>query len=327
VVFLFRDKSVINLLFLAILSLVVHLHFFFLPTVAFIAESDGLFSLLLQRYFTGINTPFLFILYLVTLLVQAIRLNMLLIELKMFPKSGYTVGMTYILLSGLIAPWCAITPALFANFLLIWLFIKITRLYNQPNPKNTLFNIGLIIGTAVVCYHPTAIMMIVVLFSLAIIRPFKLQEWFVLLMGIVLPYYFLGSWLFLNDQLGSLGQYLPHIALLVPSVKMDAVFIAAISLILVGFVAGFICWQQFNSRLAIHIRKNWSAMLLLCMILLAVPFIFQEAGIQAAFMCIVPMSVFISNAFSFPKRLIFPNLLFWLMLGAVLYNNWQMIKI
>jgi hypothetical protein len=63
------------------------------------------------------------------------------------------------------------------------------------------------------------------------------------------------------------------------------------------------------------------------MILLAVPFIFQEAGIQAAFMCIVPMSVFISNAFSFPKRLIFPNLLFWLMLGAVLYNNWQMIKI
>ncbi|MDP1844992.1 MAG: hypothetical protein Q8K64_16375 [Sediminibacterium sp.] len=325
-VFLFRDKSVINILFLIILSLLVHAHFFFVAPVLLGSVNEGLFAVFLIHYFSSIDTTFLFILYLAALLIQAIRLNMLLMELKMFQKLGYTVAMSYVLLSGFFISWTAITPALFANFLLIWLFIKITRLFNQPNPKNLLFNIGLIVGSTILCYHPTAILIIVVLFTLGIMRPFKLQEWFVLLMGIALPYYLLGSWLFLNDRLGEIYAYLPHWALVVPAVKMDAAFIVGISVLAIAFIVGFICWQQFNSRLVIQIRKNWSAMLLMCLILLAVPFVFRDGGLPAAFMCILPLSVFISNAFSYPQKLFLPNLLFWGMFGVVMYNNWQIIK-
>lgn len=325
-VFLFRDKSVINILFLAMLSLVVHFHLFFQAPVVLASANDGFFAIFLRRWFTGLDSGLLFLIYLLTILVQAIRLNMLLLELKMFQQSGYTVAMSYILLSGLMTQWCAITPALFANFLLIWLFVKITRLFNQANPKNLLFNIGLIIGTTVLCYHPTAIMIIVVLFSLAIIRPFKLQEWFILLIGIILPYYFLGAGLFLNDQLGSITRFLPNPGLVLPVAEAGPPLIVSSSLILLSLLSGIICWQQFNSRLVIQIRKNWSVMLLMGLILLAVPFIFEDAGIQAAFLCLVPMSAFASNAFSYPKRLIFPNLLFFLILGGVLYNNWLVFK-
>ncbi|MFY9465428.1 MAG: hypothetical protein WAP48_10065 [Sediminibacterium sp.] len=324
-VFLFRDKSVINILFLAMLSMVVHFHLFFQAPVVLASANDGFFAIFLRRWFTGLDPNLLFLIYLLTILVQAIRLNMLLLELKMFPQSGYTVAMSYILLSGLMTQWCAITPALFANFLLIWLFVKITRLFNQANPKNLLFNIGLIIGTTVLCYHPTAIMIIVVLFSLAIIRPFKLQEWFILLIGIILPYYFLGAGLFLNDQPGSITRFLPNPGLVLPVKVAEPPLIVSSSLILLSLLSGIICWQQFNSRLVIQIRKNWSVMLLMGLILLAVPFIFEDAGIQAAFLCLVPMSAFVSNSFSYPKRLVFPNLLFFLLLGGVLYNNWQVL--
>lgn len=308
------------------LSMVVHFHLFFQAPVVLASANDGFFAIFLRRWFTGLDSGLLFLIYLLTILVQAIRLNMLLLELKMFQQSGYTVAMSYILLSGLMTQWCAITPALFANFLLIWLFVKITRLFNQANPKNLLFNIGLIIGTTVLCYHPTAIMIIVVLFSLAIIRPFKLQEWFILLIGIILPYYFLGAGLFLNDQLGSITRFLPNPGLVLPVAEAGPPLIVSSSLILLSLLSGIICWQQFNSRLVIQIRKNWSVMLLMGLILLAVPFIFEDAGIQAAFLCLVPMSAFTSNAFSYPKRLIFPNLLFFLILGGVLYNNWLVFK-
>ncbi len=325
-VFLFRDKSVINILFLIILSLLVHIHFFFVAPVLLSSANDGLFSIFLLHYFSNIDATFLFILYVAAILVQAIRLNMLMIELKMFPKSGYCVAMAYILLSGFFANWMTITTALFANFLVIWLFIKITRLFNQSNPKNLIFNIGLIVGSTILCYHPTAILIMVVMFALGIMRPFKLQEWFVLFMGILLPYYFLGSWLFLNDELPQISTYLPHWGLVNLAVKIDVVFMVAISVLVLAFIVGFICWQQFNSRLVIQIRKNWSAMILMCLILFAVPFVVQDAGLIAAFMCIVPLSVIISNAFSYPQKLFLPNLLFWVMIGVVMYNNWQIIK-
>ncbi|HJV20209.1 MAG TPA: hypothetical protein VJ552_10065 [Sediminibacterium sp.] len=325
-VFLFRDKSVINILFLAILSLVAHFHLFFQAPVVLATANDGFFSIFLRRWVTGLDASLLFLTYLLAILVQAIRLNMLLLELKMFPQPGYTLAMSYILLSGLMTQWCAITPALFANFLLIWLFIKITRLFNQANPKSLLFNIGLIIGITVLCYHPTAILTIVVLFSLAIIRPFKLQEWFILLMGILLPYYFLGAGLFLDDRLGTITRFLPNPGLVLPVTELGPPLIISSSLILLSLLSGLICWQQFNSRLVIQIRKNWAVMLLMGLILLAVPFIFEEAGIQAAFLCLVPLSAFTSNAFSYPKRMFFPNLLFLLLLGGVLYTNWLVLN-
>lgn len=325
-VFLFRDKSVINILFLALLSLLVHAHLFFQTPVVLADASDGLFAVFLRGWVTGLDSSLLFLVYLLTILIQAIRLNMLLLELKMFQHSGYTVAMSYILLSGLMTQWCAITPALFANYLLIWLFIKITRLFNQANPKNLLFNIGMIIGITVLCYHPTAIMIIVVLFSLAIIRPFKLQEWFILLIGILLPYYFLGAGLFLNDQPEAILRYLPNPGLVLPVTKAGTPILVSGSLILLSLLSGIICWQQFNSRLVIQIRKNWSVMLLMGLILLAVPFIFEDAGIQSAFLCLVPLSAFVSNAFSYPKRLIFPNLLFLLLLAGVFYTNWQVLN-
>lgn len=126
---------------------------------------------MLNQYIAGLPSTVLFLIYHAVVLVQAIRLNMVLSDLRMFQHNTYTTAMAYVLLTGLFTQWCSITPALLANFLLIWLFIKLSRLYNHPSPKTLLFNTGLIVGVAVLCYHPTAILVLVVLFALAVVRP------------------------------------------------------------------------------------------------------------------------------------------------------------
>jgi len=244
----------------------------------------------------------------------------------MFQHNGYTTAMTYVLLSGILTQWCSISSALISNFLLIWLFIKLSRLYNNPSPKTLLFNTGLIVGLSVICYHPTAILIGVVLFTLAVVRPFRLAEWLVLLMGILLPYYFLVSWLFINDQLPQFSSYLPYVHWNLPFPEWNAALITRLSVLVVTLFTGLYCWQVFNKRMVIQIRKNWGVMIVMLLILLPIPFIFLHAGIESAFLSLVPVAAFAGNAFSYPRRLLLPNILFWLSVIMIIYNNWWFIK-
>jgi hypothetical protein len=325
VIFLFRDKSIINIFFLVILSIGVHLHFFVSTPLVVYNDNDGVFSLFLKNSVSGLSSTVLFIIYQAIILIQAIRLNLVLSDLRMFQGSHYTTAMAYVLLSGMLPQWCSISPALIANFLLIWLFIKLSRLYNHPSPKTLLFNIGSIVGIAMVCYHPTAILILVVLFALAVVRPFNLAEWFILLIGILLPYYFLAAALFFQDELVTFKSYLPYLQWNLPPARWDVPLIVSLSVLLIMLLSGLYCWQVSNKRMVIQIRKNWGVMIVMLLILLPIPFIFLNAGIESAFMSLVPLGAFAGNAFSYPKKLALPNILFWLALGVVIYYNWWFI--
>lgn len=324
-VFLFRDKSIVNLFFLALLCIVVHLHLLMGAPVVVFHEGDGLFSLLLKKYVTNFAGTGLFLLYIGIVLLQAVRLNMVLSEMRMYQHTMYTTAMAYVLLSGILPQWCAITPALIANFLLIWIFIKLTRLFNNAAPKSLLFNTGLIIGLSVLCYHPTAILIGVVLFALMVVRPFRLAEWVVLLMGILLPYYFLFALLFLTDKMPQFSAYLPHLRLNLPLGEWSVALVVRLAVLLVMIVSGLVFWQTTHRRMVIQIRKNWGIMMVMLFVLLPIPFVFFQAGIESAFMTLVPLAAFASNAFSTPRRLLFPNILFWLAIGVLAYNNWELI--
>ena len=325
-VFLFRSKSIINIFFLALLSTFVHFHFFIHPPLIETNSYDGVFSLLINKYVSRLTEAPLFILYHVIVLIQAIRLNMVMNDFRMYQTANYTSAMAYVLLTGLLSQWGSITSALMANFLLIWLFIKLSRLYNHPSPKTLLFNTGLIVGLSVVCYHPTAILILVVMFALAVVRPFKFSEWVILLMGILIPYYFLAAWLFLNDQIAEFTRYLPFLNWNLPIAKWTPSLIVSLSVLVIMLFAGLYYWQISISRKVIQIRKNWGIMMVMLFILIPIPFIFEKAGIESAFMSLVPLGAFAGNVFSYPKRLLFPNLLFWLSILVIVYNNWQFIN-
>jgi hypothetical protein len=326
VVFLFRDKSIINIFFLVILSIGVHFHFFMEAPLIVFNNNDGIFSIFLLRYISILPPSVLFMLYHAIILSQAIRFNMVLTQLKMFHNNAYTTAMAYVLLSGVLTQWCTISSALVANYLLIWLFIKLSRLYNHPSPKTLLFNTGLIVGISVICFHPTAILILLVLFALAVVRPFVLAEWVILLMGILLPFYFLVSWLFLNDEFSKFYSLLPRLQWNLPFAHWDAQLVIQFSVLIFTLLTGFYFWQITNKRMVIQIRKNWGVMIVMLFILIPIPFVFLHAGLESAFLSLVPLAAFASNTYSYPRKLLLPNLLFWFSLIVIMYNNWMLIK-
>jgi len=327
-VFLFRDRSVVNILLVLLLSVGVHLHApeQVLPT-AIPLQQNGLFSYVLAQYIYNLPLAIQVIIFHALLVTQALRLNMVMQDLRMFSSVNYVPAMTYVLLSGLLMESNTITETLVSNSLTLWIFIKLSRLYNNPEPKALLFNIGIIAGISILLFHPTAILIVVVLFALAVVRPFRIAEWLVLLLGVLLPYYFLLVFLYLNNQFALVGAYLPNISFGSPLHGLDKLYLINLGFTLFATLVGLYQLQSHVGRLVIQIRKNWGVMMVLLFTLILSPFMFSSLGTQVLLMGLVPLSATISNGYSNPKKLLLSNFLFWTALGLIIINNWHLVKI
>ena len=323
---LFKDRSPVTIIWLFLLSLVVHSHLFVGFSGVNADRNDGLLSIWLKQNVEIFTGPFAILLFHAIIIIEALRLNHLFTDHRMYSKQNYLAAMVYILLSGIFREWTAITPALLDNLLVIWFFAMTVKLYNNNNPKALLFNIGLVIGISILLYHPSALLILVAFFAVMIVRPFVITEWVVLLMGVLAPYYFLATYLYLTDRIHTFVNYVPDWGLNVPLSYVTVPLFVTIGLIVILLIIGLIYWQVENRRLLIQVRKNWVVLLVMLIVMLPVPFVNEGAGIESLFLWIVPASPFIAKGFLAPKKNTLPNLLFWSLLALAILKNWEIIK-
>ena len=123
--------------------------------------------------------------------MQATLLNSICNYHKMLPRANYLPAMCYILITSLLPDWGHFSAPLLINSIMIWCWYRMVALYNSPSPVIAIFNIGLFLGFATLLYVPAMVFLILLFFALLIMRPFRIQEWFVGFIGFTSPYYFL----------------------------------------------------------------------------------------------------------------------------------------
>lgn len=322
---LFKDRSPATVIWLFILSFIVHSHFIVDFPVIPKGRQDGLLSVFLNNYVSLLSPAIVIFTYHAIVIIQALRLNYLFNDHRMYSKSNFLAAMVYILLTGIFKEWSNLTPALIENILVIWLFAKTVRLYNNPNPKTLLFNIGLLIGISVILYHPSALLILVAFFALMVVRPFIITEWLVLLMGVIFPFYFLASYLYLTDRLSSILLFIPRWGINIPRILVSPAFFVTIGLILAILILGMIYSQQESRRLLIQVRKNWVVLTVMLFVMLPIPFINTDVGIESLLLWVVPASPYMAKGFLGPKKNTLPNLMFWSLLLLAFLKNWEVI--
>ena len=320
-VFLFRDRSDLNVLFLVLLSVAVHFHFYLEPPIVIANPTDGLLAYLLFHYVKPLPPLALIVIFHLIVIVQALRLNILVSRFKMFQHVSYLPAFTFVVLTALFPFWDAISSGLIANALIIWILVKLNRLYDQTQPKTVEFNIGLIVGFSILLYEPIAILIPVVVFALAIIRPFRLTEWLVLIMGILLPFYFIFTYVFLTDSAEAFTAFLPKLDWKNPLAGMNVKSTIALSFIGIQLLIGLYFWQNQQSRFIIQVRKYWGVMLLCLFVTFFQPIIFSSQSLYASAIVLAPLASFISFCYASPKQLLIPNVLFWISAGLIVYNH------
>jgi hypothetical protein len=189
-------------------------------------------------------------------------------------------------------------------------------LYNNKNARSALFNIGIIIGISTFFYFPSIAFAILIIVGLTLTRPFKLAEWLIALLGIITPYYFLLSYVFLTDKWR--GYKLPGFSVSLPVFYKSYWASAAIIIVLFATVVGVFYVQQNFRRQLVQTRKSWTLVFLYLLVAVFIPFINTAHTFEYWILCAVPLSAFVGSAFLYPEKKWFPLLLHWLMVGFVI---------
>jgi len=326
VVSIFKEKSAPAVVGLIFLCVALHAFFLFTPPSIVTSPGEGLLHTILQPL-AGVPTIFLSLLYYIIVLAQALRFNNLFNDVRMYPKQAFVAGLSYVLLTALLPAWNNISSALVANSLIIWLFFRIVKLYSTPQAKALVYNIGLIAGCTILLYYPALSLIPLVFFALGVARPFRFNEWIILLLGIITPAYFWCGYLFLTGQLMDTIHNFTSIfklhKVLDPNIKYISIALGVAGLVMVTGIFG---WQANSSRMVIQVRKLWGTLFVMLLLMVPVLFVIINTWPGALLLACVPAAAFTGNAFLYPKKII-SAILFWLMVAVVVYINWVPFKI
>ncbi len=316
---IFKANNPYNNFLLLLYALVLKLPIFLHPKVPQPQQIDGF----LYKWFlnwlqpVGQGLPVIYSLIAFILLYsQAVYFNKLVNDLRIMQRPQYLTGMSYLLITSLFKEWNVLSSPLIICSLLIWVWSKMSGLHNNPKPKSSLFNIGIGIGISTFFYFPSLAFAALIIFGLAITRPFKLAEWLIALLGIVTPYYFLLAVVFLTDKWQ--GYTLPGFAVTNPVFNQSNWAYAAIIIVLITSIIGIFFVQQNFRRQLIQARKSWNLIFLYLMVALFVPFINATHTFDYWILCAMPLSAFLGAAFLYPSKTWFPAVLHWLMLAFVI---------
>jgi hypothetical protein len=326
VIGIFKQKASANALLLFIYALVLKFPLFLRPFPPVLhAEDNYLYRFilsLLHSLFGHTTLPYA-ILSFIILFSQAILLNSICNYHKMLPRANYLPGMCYILVTSLLPDWGHFSAPLIINTIMIWCWYRMVALYNSSSPVTAIFNIGLFLGFASLLYIPAIAFLILLFFALLIMRPFRIQEWFVGFTGFTAPYYFLILVLYFTHQL-QWRNLVPRISFTFPAIPGSVWIIASISLLVIPFIIGGIYVQNNLNKMLIHVRKSWSLLLVFQIAAILVIIINKAGSYENWIVTAMPFAVFHSAAYYYPANRVLINLLHWVCFSVAIGINYLM---
>lgn len=170
--------------------------------------------------------------------LQALLLNNLLAENDILPKKSYMAAYMIVLFTSSFSNIVLFHPILLSGLLLTIALLYLLKLYDSREGYTAVFNTSMLISLASMIYFPSVVFILFVWVCFIIYRLFAWREWFISILGLILPYLFLGTYYYWNDRL---------------LLKMDEYLLAF----------SMINFYDFNPSIPFYIFSGFTALLLL----------------------------------------------------------------
>lgn len=322
----FKQKNSFNALLLFIYALVLKFSMFLHPLVPVLHKEDNYFYRYLLKglnlVFHDIGLPYAILAFLL-LFTQATLFNSICNYHKILPKQNYLPGMCYILVTSLLQDWNHFSAPLLINSIMIWSWYRMIGLYNTHSPIAAIFNIGLLTGIESLLYIPAIAFLLLIFFALLIMRPFRIQEWFIGFLGFTSPYYFLLLILYFTNQL-HWKNLLPEITVALPEIPGYIWITLGVALLVIPFIIGGYFVQNNLNKMLIHVRKSWSLLLAFLIVAVVVILINKGGSYENWVVTAMPFAAFHSAAYYYPVRNIWPRILHWICFLFVMVINYYL---
>jgi hypothetical protein len=178
-------------------------------------------------------------------------------------------------------------------------------------------------GVATLLYQPAILYVLMLPFTLFIMRPFRIREWLTGFLGLTIPYYFLAlEPLFTNHW--SWTHLVPYIRLDFPAMPSSIFITISIILIVIPFIIGGYFVQVNLNKMLIQIRKGWS--LLLLFVIISMFIILVNGGVNYVnwLFVLMPLAGFHAATYYYPQKTLLPSILHWLTFGYAIYLSYWM---
>lgn len=290
------------------------------PQVIVSKEGGGVLYNALLGYMesTGKSFPSLYsFLAFVLLFQQSIVLTRFMNNQRMLSHPTYFPGMAYLLITSLIPEWNLFSAPLIINSFLVFVLSVLFRIYNQENARGTIFNVGLALGISSFIFFPSITFIAWILIALMVMRPFRITEWLLCILGAITPFYFYAAYLIIAEQ-WSWGTLWPNFSISLPDVKQSAWLAGSAFLLALPFLAGAFFIQNRLRRMLIQVRKGWSLLLIYILGAVFIPFVNNADTLENWVIAAIPFAAFHASVYLNSTFRIFPLLLFWLSVAFIL---------
>ncbi len=317
---IFKQKNPANFFILLVFGVLIKLPAFLYPHVPGENTGDGILIDAIVEFMRPYGTPNPIIyplLAYVFLFLQAAMLTGFMNNQRMMSRPTYFPGMAYMLITSLFPEWNHFSAPLLVNFILVLVLSRLFKIYNQSNALGQVYNIGLLLGVSSFLYFPSITFIVWILLALAVMRPFKLNEWLVALLGTTTPFYFYAIYLFVTDK-WNWSAIWPEFIIRLPEIHQTVWLAGSVFLLAVPFLIGGYYVQVSLRRMLIQVRKGWSLLLLYLLGALFVPFVNGTGTFETWIMAAVPLAAFHACTYLYSTFRILPLLLFWLTTAFIL---------
>lgn len=318
----FQQRSPVNVIWLLVFAVVIKLPLFLRPQMPVLKADDPTLyrSLVLWIQHVGALAPtiFSFLSFLVAFSI-GLLLNYFFQQQKMASRPTDLPGMSYLLLSSFFPEWTYSSAAQLTSLLLIYLLFLLFRLYNQNEARRSLFNMGLAVGVGAFIFSSTLLLGVWLLLAILIMRPFRVKELLLTLLGIFTPFYFYGVWLFVTDR-WSTSQWMPSMGIHFPTIQSSVWLAGAAFLLLIPLLSGAYSISNNSRKMLIQVRRGWTVLTFLLINALLLPFVYTDTlgGWQLA---LIPLAFYHTSFYYYTTFRIIPLLFFWLSVFFILANQ------
>lgn len=252
----------------------------------------------------------------IILLAESLFLNKIVSDHRLMEKPGFIPAMTFLLLQSLL-PFRINTFFLIINGLLLTLIKLMILVYKEEKPSNNLIAAGFTAGLLASMntgYWATYIWLVIALF---IMRPASAKEWLIITLGFLMPFYFILSWQYLNDEL-NLKQFFSDFGILfsIP-VYSPVTWIKLILLVILPLIGLWMYSAQIG-KMVIQNRKTYLILFILILVILGIIILKFGLASREIMFILAPASLLVAPIFLSFKKDFIPNLLFFLLIALSL---------
>lgn len=255
-----------------------------------------------------------FILY-----AQAIFLNAIVAQFKLYKHNTYLVSFSFIALCSLHPALSNFSPLLLVNIFVLLAIRELLKMKQAQQVNKELFNLGFIIMMAALIHFSSILLLLFLFIALLILRPFNFREWMIAFVGLLMPLYFFGVLLFWQDNFSAIYHW-PDLGISLPKQLLHAKYY-------LGLMVGLIIWfsmsvynmQMQLPKAPIYIRRYWISLTFLLMLSVFAA-IFSNSRVNAVWLiCLPALSLVLANAFLNERSKKMNTISFYFALALVLF--------